>query len=245
MSGGSRIDAKPGGESLRNSSELADFDTDFESGSYEEGDGSGSEECRVSPFVEFLSASLPEGSGLFELRHWSGELEEAAVRGIQVPSLDGESRVWIKERLENQEFSDEVCLEVLARGLGFLPLARRRMIKSTGRAVLLGLYGLGGFHGISRAASLNKELTRYLNGYVGSLVPGHSWTALYVSRDTKVPLHRDLRNAAQFPTVVKALGTFVGGGLWVEDNHGLGPVCKQLRMGLGEMAGSMTFGETL
>ena len=90
------------------------------------------------------------------------------------------------------------------------------------------LYGLGGFHGVSKASSLHEEVTRYLNGYVSALVPEHAWVALYVSRDTKVPVHRDLRNAPQFATAVKALGKFVGGGLWIEGDHGLGPVCKQL-----------------
>ena len=225
-----RLVSKPGGESLSNSfsgsnsSELVNFEADFDVESFEPA----LEECFSSPFVEVLRANTPEGSGLFGLEPESSDDDAALLRGVKVGLPDDESRLWIRGRWEQGDFSDEVCLEVLNRGLGWLPGARRKMIRSHGRAVLLGLYGLGGFHGVSKASSLHEEVTRYLNGYVSALVPEHAWVALYVSRDTKVPVHRDLRNAPQFATVVKALGKFVGGGLWIEGDHGLGPVCKQL-----------------
>ena len=42
-------------------------------------------------------------------------------------------------------------------------------------------------------------------------------------------MHRDLRNAPDFPVVVRAVGKYNGGGLWIESDHG--PVPKVLPTG--------------
>ena len=124
--------------------------------------------------------------------------------------------------------SENECLEVLEQSLGNIPIARRPMLGGKGRAVLLGLYGVGGFYGVSKAASGNPEVTRYLNEFVRAQDPGHLWTTLYVSRNTLAPLHRDQRNAKGFSTLVRALGDFAGGGLWIEGEGNQGSVCKTL-----------------
>ena len=42
-----------------------------------------------------------------------------------------------------------------------------------------------------------------------------------------MPVHRDLRNAKGFDVLVRAVGDFVGGGLWVESEDGTGPVLRR------------------
>ena len=56
-------------------------------------------------------------------------------------------------------------------GVEGIPVARRSLVQGQGRAVLLGLYGLGGFRGISRATIGNPEVTRYLNGVCAEPMP--------------------------------------------------------------------------
>ena len=125
-------------------------------------------------------------------------------------------------------FSDAECREVLDSRLTGIPVARRPMLRGQGRAVLFGLYGIGGFRGISKATFVQPEVVQYINGYVRSKCPGHVWTTLYVSRNAHAPLHRDLRNAKGFKIWVKALGDFTGGGFWVEDPEAQGTVLKAL-----------------
>ena len=128
-------------------------------------------------------------------------------------------------------WTSEECYEVLTRGLGNLPTATRSIMGRKGGAVVCGLYSFGGFHGISKASEQFPLVIRYLNQFLREQAPGHVWTSLYVSHNTKAPLHRDLRNASEFPVVVRGVGSFKGGGLWVEDENDKGPVCKILPSG--------------
>ena len=107
------------------------------------------------------------------------------------------------------------CYEVLTGGLCNLPTATRSIMGRKGGAVVCGLYSVGGFHGISKASEQFPLVIRYLNQFLREQAPGHVWTRLYVSHNTQAPLHRDLRNASEFPVVVRAVGSFKGGGLWV------------------------------
>ena len=158
------------------------------------------------------------------------EGDETFLEGfpLSVKGLHGDVREWIQGLVQEGEYSARECLEVLNKGLCGIPVARRPMLQGQGRALLLGLYGLGGFRGVSRATFEYAEVVRYLNKFMLSQRPAHLWTALYVSRNTVMPLHRDLRNAKGFNVMVRAVGDFTGGGLWIEGNDGEGLVCKKL-----------------
>ena len=82
-------------------------------------------------------------------------------------SVDPETSALIRGRLEAHDFSDAACLRILQQGFRCLPRVKRSMMKQgPGQAVLLGLYSLGGFRGVSRAAGENPEVVKYLNGYL-------------------------------------------------------------------------------
>ena len=121
---------------------------------------------------------------------------------------------WVLECIREGKFSSSDCVEVLRRSLGELPIARRSMLHRQGRAVISGLYAVGGFGGLSNVARQGK--------------PDECWTTIYISHNTGAPVHRDLRNAPEFPIVVRAVGSFRGGGLWLEDLEDAGTVCKVL-----------------
>ena len=146
--------------------------------------------------------------------------------------LEGANLGWIQDRIDQQAFSDLDCLEVLEKGLEVLPVTRRPLGRRNGRAVLLGLYGVGGFHGVTRATGSYSEVVRYLNGFFKTQCPEQVWTTFYVTKNAALPIHRDLRNAEGSCVCVRALGDFTGGGLWVEDEHNCGPVGKVLPSGV-------------
>ena len=145
--------------------------------------------------------------------------------------LEGASQEWIQDLLARQAFSDSDCLEVLERGLEVLPVTRRPLGRKSGRAVLLGLYGVGGFRGITKATGVYSEVVKYLNEFLKTQCLEHVWTTLYVTKNAALPIHRDLRNAEGSRVCVRAFGNFVGGGLWVEDEQNCGPVGKLLPSG--------------
>ena len=138
---------------------------------------------------------------------------------------------WLQAKIDNAEFSDEDCLQVLRKCIRDLPGARRSLIRRQGRAVLAGLYCLGGFRGLSKWSYDNPNLVRYLNCYLSAVNKSHTWAAIYVSHNTLMPLHRDLGNLKGSLVLVKGLGDFRGGGLWVQSADDSGPVVKTLPTG--------------
>ena len=155
--------------------------------------------------------------------------ETPCVQEVRGPGVEVEK--WIQELLRNGTGTSEECLQVLTQGFGRLPVANRTVMDKKGGAVVCGLYSVGGFHGISKASERFPEVIKYSNHFMKEQAPDQIWTSLYVSQNTQAPLHRDLRNAPEYPVVVRAVGQFKGGGLWIEDANDEGPVCKRLPNG--------------
>ena len=130
---------------------------------------------------------------------------------------------WV---LGQGEYSAEECYGVLRQVLGNLPKARRPMLEHFGKGLLCGLYAVGGFRGVSKFSEKYSFLVEYLNRFLEVRNPGGLWTTIYISQNTCMPPHRDLRNASGFPIAVTGVGSFKGGGLWLEDEAG--PTCRSL-----------------
>ena len=154
-------------------------------------------------------------------------LKGTALNGMRVKGCDLEE--WIQELLGSSEFTDHECWKVLQEAADKLPITRRLVAERGTRAGLCGLYAVGGFTGMSNLAKQFPALTRYLNRFLKSQVTGCAWTTIYISHNNCMSLHRDLRNALDCPIVVRAVGDFKGGGLWLED--GDGPACRKLPNG--------------
>ena len=144
--------------------------------------------------------------------------------GEEIGVLDLEA--WIQGLIAEGKFTNRTCLEVLQAVVGELPVAKRPVLHGQGRAVLCGLYAVGGFRGVSVFTDKFPRVVEFLNRFFRSRVPDGVWTTLYVSHNTRMPIHRDLRNALGFPVLVQAVGEFKGGGLWLEDEFG--PSCRTL-----------------
>ena len=221
--------SRPGGECFRSSSS---FSTEGEfvvvSKDSTEGDfvvigddleGSGSDSDGTDVYLEEEEL----GSGFFFEVGGVSTNEELGVQSLAA----------LRDPVDcsREEMTSRACLELLETELGNLPVAKRPMLQGNGRAVLLGLYGVGGFRGISKATRLHEHVTRWLNSFVRSQCPDHVWTTLYVSKNTRAPMHRDLRNAKGFDIWVRAVGEFTGGGLWIEGDSNQGCASRSLPNG--------------
>ena len=82
------------------------------------------------------------------------------IKEVQVGS--DEVSAWIESLVESGEWSAEECEEVLEKGLGRLKVATRPLISRRGRAMLCGLYGVGGFRGVTKASQMFPSVVRYL-----------------------------------------------------------------------------------
>ncbi|CAE7787133.1 RE1 [Symbiodinium sp. CCMP2592] len=156
------------------------------------------------------------------------------MSGIEAKA--GRFEDWVQTLLVDGEFTDVECLEVLRKVAEVLPVTRRPVAAEGSRAGLLGLYAVGGFQGVSNLARQLPLVTRYLNRFMEYQGLGCAWTTVYVSHNSYMSLHRDLRNAPEFPIFVKAIGEFKGGGLWLEDVDGAS--CRTLPNGL-KIAGTV------
>ncbi|CAE7521159.1 RE2 [Symbiodinium sp. CCMP2592] len=160
-------------------------------------------------------------------------LDEEDSRGLDVglKAVAEEQKEWLKELIASGSYSTDEVVRVLRTCAGNLQPANRKIMGGKGRYAILGLYNQGGLNGVTRFALDNQELVRYLNRYVDSFGMGGRYTTLYLSLNTGVPVHRDIRNDMTAPVWIVACGDFQGGGLWIEGEAGQGPVLKVLPNG--------------
>ena len=159
---------------------------------------------------------------------FSPDLEgsEFEIKGVSATGNDVEA--WIRDCLDRGEFTATECCEVLRRSFRELPVAKRSLLQRQGRAVVCGLFAVGGFKGVSNWARRFPLMTEYVNRFLRKGNPEGCWTTVYLSHNTKMPLHRDLRNSREFPIIARAVGDFVGGGLWLESDREQSVSCRQL-----------------
>ena len=173
-----------------------------------------------------MAAETPP-SGL-EGSEFKGE-QRLVSKGIG-ESFDPDDEDWsfLNAYLETGRYDFKSCLEVLRTWVKSFPTPIRKGLEGDQAYAVLGLYCQGGLRGVARFAKKIDLLTRYLNGFVGRHYPIGSWATLYLSRNTDMSVHRDARNVQGQPTWIVALGDFQGGGLWVCNGDGNGPVLKRL-----------------
>ena len=85
---------------------------------------------------------------------------------------------------------------------------------------ILGAYGSSERCGITSVTSRHFGVTKELNTWLRTWLPGHTWTSLCINSNEKIALHADLGNLPGTLNHSIALGDFVNGALWVEDSSG-------------------------
>ena len=83
----------------------------------------------------------------------------------------------------------------------------------------LGFYGHGGVFGISKASEM-KRACMAVNHFLRERFPSKTWTSIAVLYNPSMPLHRVLLNMIGHANHAVALGNFLEGRVWIEDENG-------------------------
>ena len=83
----------------------------------------------------------------------------------------------------------------------------------------LGFYGHGGVFGISKASEM-KRACMAVNHFLRERFPSKTWTSIAVLYNPSMPLHRDILNMIGHANHAVALGNFLEGRIWIEDENG-------------------------
>ena len=83
----------------------------------------------------------------------------------------------------------------------------------------LGFHGHGGVFGISKASEM-KRACMAVNHFLRERFPSKTWTSITVLYNPSMPLHRDILNMIGHANHAVALGNFLEGRVWIEDENG-------------------------
>ncbi|CAE7666959.1 GIP, partial [Symbiodinium necroappetens] len=87
--------------------------------------------------------------------------------------------------------------------------------------VAFGAYQHGGFVGLTKATEHFEYLTKYLVGFLKHHAgAGDPFTSVVVARNLGTKLHKDKYNIHGRRNITISFGSFDGGGVWIEGEHG-------------------------
>ena len=123
--------------------------------------------------------------------------------------------------LESADFSHDSCVRLLHMAFPCPLRARRPGLLGDAPA---SYFVLGGFkcpprQGVTKLTASHEPLVKYLNHWLMQVFAGRSWSSLVVSHNTCTGVHMD-RNAQGTLNFCTALGSFSGGGIWLESETG-------------------------
>ena len=94
--------------------------------------------------------------------------------------------------------------------------------------VAFGAYQHGGFVGLTKATEHFEYLTKYLVGFLKHHAgAGDPFTSVVVARNLGTKLHKDKYNIHGRRNITISFGSFSGGGVWIEGEHGDHPRQEQ------------------
>ena len=85
------------------------------------------------------------------------------------------------------------------------------------RYATLGMYGYGGFFGVSKVTRETTAACAAINHFMKTRFPDGAWTSIAVLLNPRVGLHRDIHNSAIHRNCAIGLGDYSGGRVWLED----------------------------
>ena len=147
-----------------------------------------------------------------------------------------------RKLLQCRDFSFKACEELLNLAPLKSPNRNRSMVERDAEYLTLGVYSHGAFYGTTNASERHPQLTAHLNAFgQRHLPPQARWTSLTVSRDNKLPVHRDVNNSSTHSNYLIGVGSYKGGELWThnpqlseQSQHALTQVHPDGRQLLGE-----------
>ncbi|CAE7621529.1 GIP [Symbiodinium sp. CCMP2592] len=189
-----------------------------------------------------LRGNLPDGvpRGHAALEHQLGFCEAAGNAIIEALNIRADQAVPMSrpasttrmcedgerlaaKKLKEGAFSEGDLLELAQ----MLPLSRRRRhrriyggkdIKIEG--IVGGLWTHGGMTGVSSASGEFPNFVTYVNAFMRSRLGSDvSWSSFALNKNVTTGVHSDYHNLPGRPNYTYTFGDFVGGELWVRDEH--------------------------
>ena len=157
------------------------------------------------------------------------DLELGSEDSEDVVVLKDPIESFIKDRLLAEDFSHETLTTILEsvfgpegelfprKGASCRPTAFGEN-DDPSRRVSLGYYGHGSFRGICHRTPDYASLSLYLKYYIRSRRPEARWTSMCISLNHKSNVHTDRNNLKGTHNYVTCGGSFLGGGVWCEND---------------------------
>ena len=101
----------------------------------------------------------------------------------------------------------------------------------------LGFYGHGGVFGILKASEM-KQACLAVNHFLKERFPAKTWTSIAVLYNPSMPLHRDILNMIGHANHAIALGNFLEGRVWIEDENGQATTALETKNGQKPLRGT-------
>ena len=133
---------------------------------------------------------------------------------------------------EREWFSLDDCLHLL-EDISFRKPNQTRVANAWGDPgpdvyVAFGAYQHGGFVALTKATEHFEYLTKYLVGFLKHHAgAGDPFTSVVVARNLGTKLHKDKYNIHGRRNITISFGSFSGGGVWIEGEHGDHPRQEQ------------------
>ena len=180
------------------------------------------EELGFGPEAETAEGSHSEKTGPNSSPNQSPDREsspETAAEASMYSNCQAEQVEEVANRLlQGKHFSHrdaEVLLQLVSQLKA--PRPRNMLGRSPATYLTFGMYSHGNHYGVTNNTLKLPKTTQYLNQWIRNQLPeGSKWSSFVVSRDNRMPIHRDVHNDSQYPNHVLGLGEYTGGELWVE-----------------------------
>ncbi|CAE7764523.1 unnamed protein product, partial [Symbiodinium necroappetens] len=137
--------------------------------------------------------------------------------GFKASKADSEARA--KQLIQAGDYTMQ-ALEKLLNTSNLQPPHKnpKRACRPTSEYLTLGMYSYGGFYGLTTATTERPWLTKYLNQFARKQLPKEAqWTSVTISRNNKLPVHKDQHNHPKHLSHLVGVGSYKGGELWVHD----------------------------
>ncbi|CAE7406995.1 RE2, partial [Symbiodinium sp. KB8] len=84
-----------------------------------------------------------------------------------------------------------------------------------------GMYSHGNHYGITSKTTVLPQVTKYMNQWLREHLPKNArWSSFVVSKNARLPVHRDNHNDPTHSNYLLGVGSYEGGELWVETPPG-------------------------
>ena len=161
--------------------------------------------------------------------------EAPGLEAVEAPTsenLDSHSMYSQSQQQQTEAIATELLkakrwgiqeAEPLLRAVADMKLGNQRSMSrdSTSSYQTFGMYSHGNQYGVTNKTHVLPQVTRYMNQWLKHNLPqGAQWSSFVISKNSRLPVHRDNHNDHSCPNYLLGVGNYGGGELWVETPPG-------------------------